>query len=686
MRCYSIFPLFVILVGPTAQAQEAPENTAANSDDALDELFVYGRALSQIGTSQSASEGLVGYDDIQQVPIARVGELVEAVPGMVATQHSGTGKANQYFIRGFNLDHGTDFSVSVEGVPINMRTHGHGQGYLDLSFLIPELVETTSFRRGPYSAQVGDFSSAASMDFDLYNRLPEKILAVSAGEDGYLRGLAGGSFDIGDGSFTGAVDATRYDGPWDLPEDLTQNKLHAAYNFELGKARINLLAQGYDASWDSTDQIPARAVQSGIISDLGFIDPDLGGESSRYALTGSADFGTWQLNAYVVDYELSLFSNFTYLLDDPVNGDEFEQRDDRRIYGASIVAGNERAFGKRNFFFRWGGDVRIDDIDEVALFNTSNRQRINTVRQDMVEQRSLAAFGEVETHFDDRLRLILGLRADYYDWDVSAVRSANSGNGNDTLVSPTLSLAYRINDGLETYVNWGQSFHSNDVRGATITVDPDSGEPVDSIPVLVQSSGAEVGLRMEQGQGFNATLVAFWLELDSELVYVGDAGTVEPNDATERVGFEATLFWQANEWLAANAAYTVTDSNFKTDQGGGTRIPGAVESTFTLGLNAAWKNGLRASARLRWLDEAPLVEDNSVRSGTSTLVNAGVAYRRGITEYRLDVFNLFDSNDDDIAYFYASRLAGEPVAGIEDIHYHPLEPRTVRASVTLHWE
>ncbi len=651
----------------------------------LEEIVVFGRAVEQIGTANSASEGLVGYGDLSIAPLLRVGELVETVPGMVATQHSGTGKANQYFLRGFNLDHGTDFAASVEGVPLNMRTHGHGHGYLDLNFLIPELVATSHYRKGPYSARVGDFSSAGSVEFTFYDRLEETVIGATVGGYDYYRGLAAGSLDAGGGVLTAAVDATRYGGPWELDEDLRQNKFYLGYAGELSGARTRISLQGYDGRWQSTDQIPRRAVESGLIGEQGFIDPDLGGNSERYSLNASLDFDRFRISAYAIDYRLSLFSNFTYFLDDPVASDEFEQTDDRSVFGASIVGALDRQLGARAITLRWGTELRFDDIGEVGLYSTEARVRNDIIRQDSVEELSISAYGEAEIALSERLRSTIGLRADWYDWTVDAFQPVNSGTGDDQLLSPKLTAAYRFRDSLEGYLNWGRGFHSNDVRGTTITVDPVSGEPADRVPALVRSDGAEVGLRFESGQRFNATIAAFWLELESELVFVGDAGTTEANDATERTGLELAAFWQANDWLAINAAYTVTDARFQQDQGGGREIPGAVGTTFSLGLTGAWKNGLYASARLRYLGDAPLIEDGSVESNDSLLVNAGVGYRMRNLEFRLDVFNLLDSDDDDIAYYYESRLPGETAEGVADVHFHPLEPRTVRASVTALW-
>jgi outer membrane receptor protein involved in Fe transport len=648
----------------------------------LEELVVYGRAEQQIGIARAASEGMVGYDDIRLPPLLRVGELVEAVPGMVATQHSGTGKANQYFLRGFNLDHGTDFSAHVEGVPINMRTHGHGQGYLDLNFMIPELVETTTYRKGPYDAAAGDFSSAGSVVFDYHDRL-KPALSVTVGSYDYYRGLAAGSLDTNAGVLSAALEATAYEGPWDLDENLRQYRMYLNYGFQLGDAFGHLRFEGYDGSWDSTDQIPRRAVEQGLIDERGFIDPDLGGETSRYAFSGALDFGSWGATAYAVGYDFTLFSNFTYLLEDPIEGDQFEQRDNRVIYGANVAGASDHTFAGRPTILRWGGDFRYDDIDEVGLYPTSARVRTDVIRDDTVEELSFAAFGEAELAITERLRAILGIRGDYYDWEVDAVESENSGRGDDTLVSPKVSLAYRVNDGLEAYANWGQGFHSNDVRGATISVDPLSGDPVDPVDVLVASRGAELGFRLERGSTFNLSLVGFRLELNSELVFVGDAGATEPSGRTLRRGVELNGFWQTTDWLAVDASYTYTDAEFTQDEGDGTSIPGAVKSTFTLGGNAFFANGIGASLRLRYLSPAPLIEDNSVRSESSLLLNGGVSWRHRALEARLDVFNLLDSNDDDISYFYASRLPDEPLEGVKDVHFHPLEPRSVR--VTLNW-
>ena len=305
---------------------------SSHAAEPMEEVLVYGRSTDQIGIATSASQGFVGLDDIDPPPLLRVGELVEAVPGMTATQHSGTGKANQYFLRGFNLDHGTDFSARLNGIPLNMRTHGHGQGYLDLNPIIPELVTTIRYQKGPYLARDGDFSSAGSVRFDYGANMTAPLLKVSAGSFGYRRSLIAASND----RYTVAADSTRYAGPWALDENLRQNKGHFGWTLPIEETQSRLELDYYDSSWRATDQIPQRAVAQNRISSSGFIDPDLGSNSRRYSLNASMSDNTTDGRLYAVSSQFQLFSNFTYFLENPDVGDEFEQVDERTLWGADL--------------------------------------------------------------------------------------------------------------------------------------------------------------------------------------------------------------------------------------------------------------------------------------------------------------------------------------------------------------
>ncbi|MEM9168254.1 MAG: TonB-dependent receptor [Pseudomonadota bacterium] len=659
-----------------AFAQSSPAETAQT-----EEIVVFGRAIDLIGEAKSGSEGVVGYSDFERRPLARVGELVEVIPGLVATQHSGTGKANQYFLRGFNLDHGTDFAAFIDGTPINFRTHGHGQGYLDLNFIIPELTERIDFRKGPYFADVGDFSAAATASFKTYDVLPTNIAQGTIGENGFRRGLVASSFKVGGGDLLVAGETVFFDSPFVLDEDLEKYNAFIKYSRSAGAAAWRVSLSAYDAQWTSTDQVPLRAIESGLIPRLGFIDPDLGGETTRIALNGGVDVGNWSANAYAIYYDFSLFSNFTLFVNDPVNGDEFEQRDERITLGGATRYAQPFVLAGAPAEFRAGGDLRYDDIFNIGLFNTAGRQRLSTVRDDEVTQFSVGGFAEVEVALSDRLRASVGLRGDVFTYDVASSIDVNSGDGSDAIVTPTANLAWRAADGLELYANYGQGFHSNDVRGASIAVDPVTGDPVDPVDVLVRAEGAEIGARMERG-AFNATLVGFWLELDSELVFVGDAGTTEPNDGTRRFGVEFNAFWRPAPWVVLDATAAYTDARFKNAAPGEDRIPQAVESVFGAGVTVEPFQDFAATLRLRRFGEAPLIEDGSVFSEPTTIVNLGFYKDFGAARLSLDILNLLDSEDADITYFFESQLPGEP-GPVEDIHLHPVEPRQLRGSIAF---
>ena len=656
----------------------AEEIQAGPASSDTDPIIVYGRQIEQIGIATSGSQGVVGYRDFEDRPISRVGELVENVPGVIATQHSGTGKANQYVLRGFNLDHGTDFAGFVDGAPINMRTHGHGQGYLDFNSLIPELVERIDFRKGPYFADVGDFSAAGTIAFKTWDRLPSPIVEAQIGEYGYYRGLAAGSVDLGsDGALLLGVEATLSNGPWVLDEDLEKYNGFAKFSSGTADHGWNIALSGYKARWTATDQVPQRAIDSGLIDRFGFIDDDLGGRTSRFAVTAQGRWGGLSVNAFAIGYRLRLTSNFTYFLEDPVNGDEFQQRDRRGVYGGAA----SYRFDMGSVTLKLGGDLRYDAIGKVGLYRSIGGRISGTIREDRVDEFSAGLYGEAEITLAPGLRAIAGVRGDLYGYDVKAGLPANSGDGSASILAPKFALAWVPVNGLELYANYGESFHSNDVRGATIKVDPVTGDPAQSVPVLPRARGAELGARVESGR-FTGALVGYWLTLKSELVFVGDAGSTQPNDATRRYGVEATAFWRPTDWLTLDGSAAFTNARFKDVPAGLRRITGSVGEVFAAGATVDLPSGFSGSLRLRHFGKAPLIEDGSVESDPTTLVNAGLYYRTGPVRIGLDLFNIFNAKDADITYFYESRLPGEADA-VEDRHVHPVEPRQIRASVRV---
>ena len=655
---------------PTIFAQEQGEPE-------IEEIHVWGRSLQLLGIADSASQGVVGYDDFSTRPIARVAELVEVIPGMIATQHSGPGKANQYFLRGFNLDHGSDFSTYFDGMPVNWRTHGHAQGYMDLNFIIPELIERLDFQKGPYFADTGDFSLAGSNRMKTYDSLQEGFSELNVGSEDEIRFLTADSFEVGDGILLYALEHQQTNGFFDLDQDVRKYNGILKYTGDIGNIPSRITFSAYNSVWVSTNQVPERAVQSGLIDRFGFIDPDLGGESYRYSLTGTFELSDWDLDLYASSYYMSLINNPTYMLNDSINGDEFEQEDERILLGGSLRNEAEtEIFGipvTRNI----GTDLRYDNVSELNLFYTVGRKRISSLREDEAEELSIGAFADLQFSLTDQLRATLGVRFDYYDFEVEALRPGNSGSDNDSLWQPKVSLAYRVNENLELYANYGQGFHSNDARTAVNTIDPATGYPTDSLDALVKGKGNEFGFRYDTLEGFNFSIARFELDLDSELVFVGDAGTTEPSDPSRRSGIELSSFWEIGEPLVFDISVAKSDGHFRGLPPGENAIPDAHDLVAAAGLTYHVPNGWTTSLRVRHFSDATLTKDESVKKDSSTLIHFGVSYEQDSWELGLDVFNLLDREDEDIAYWFESRLPSEAVA-VEDIHFHPSNKRAIR--------
>ena len=657
---------------PTALAQDT-QPTAGS-----DTVTIYGRALEQIGEAQSASEGVVGYADLSTRPISRAAELVEVIPGMIATEHSSGGKANQYFMRGFNLDHGTDFAGFIDGVPINQRSHPHMSGYLDLNLLMADLVERVEFRKGVQYAENGDYSSAGSASFVLYDRLPDNYVAARIDPDEY-RLSAAGSWDIGEGSLLVAASHEAGDGPFDLPADLNKNIVYVKYSQPLsmgamGDPRLRLGFIGYTNDWTASDQIPLRAVEAGAISRYGFIDPTNGGKSRRYIASAALEWDDASFLAYVQKSELNLFHNFTYFID-PVLGDQVEQVEDRMAAGARGRLERDFTLFGLKAEGRLGADAHFDWLDEAGLYRTTARVRTSAIARDEVDVMSADVWGDLTLHWTDRLRTTLGLRADYIDGEVSGLIPANAGSESGVQWSPKLNVAYTLTDDLEVYAGYGLGFHSNNIVGVVQTQDPVTGDPVDPATLFAESRGGEIGVRWEPNSTFNLSAAVFELDFDSELIYVGDAGISEPSDPTRRYGLEVAAFWNPVDWLAFDASYAYSHSRFKDAPSNLDRVPNTVEGVAAAGVTWLPGDGWEGSLRVRYLGPGPLIEDNSVRAPSTTLVNAGISKDFGSFEIGLDVLNLLDADDFDMVYFYESQLQGEP-APVEDIHFHPVHPQT----------
>ncbi|MDQ8179024.1 TonB-dependent receptor [Pelagicoccus sp. SDUM812005] len=627
------------------------------------------------GEAISASQGFAGGSDLSLSMADGAGGLLEAVPGMVATQHSGSGKANQYFLRGFNLDHGTDFSVSVDGMQVNTPSHGHGQGYADVNFLIPEMVSMVSYLKGPYYALVGDFASTGSASLQLRNVLEQDFAELALEEHGRQRVVAGMGRDWGKADTIFALELESNDGPWELDENL--DKRNALFRLSGGSydERYSVTAMSYDSSWDATDQIPERSVQAGELSDFGFVDPTVGGRTTRYSVSANwrRDVGHVRTfaTAYAIHYDMNLWSNFTYFLEDPENGDQFEQADRRQSYGMT--------FGKTFYYQELFGKQmsqtvalqgRWDAIDRLGLYATKERERLATVREDVADVVSTALAYEAKIDWTPRFRSHLGLRIDGTDMSVRGEQAGNTGSATDWIASPKLNLVYTMNDSVEWYASAGDAFHSNDARGAAVGIDP-----------LVRSHGREIGARYQLSGKVNTSIALWDLDLDSELLYVGDAGSTEASRPSERQGVDWTTFFALSEKVNADLDFAWSDAQFSDSSPDGNLIPGVVERKWGAGVSYQLTESLNLAARYRYFGGRPLVEDGSVYSEASDSVSLRLSREGESWDWTVQVSNLFDSRDPDISYYYESRLPGESLAGVADIHSHVMKPRTVQLRV-----
>jgi hydrogenase/urease accessory protein HupE len=692
---------FACLLGSSADAQQSTNAPAAEPEPQpkeeeavrLQEIVVTGRSDSQVGIADSASQGNVGQEQLKRRPIIRPGEVLETVPGFIVTQHSGEGKANQYYLRGFNLDHGTDFLTQVDGVPVNLVSHAHGQGWTDTGFLIPELVRTIGYQKGVYYAENGDFSSAGAANIQYFNTLPTGIAKVTGGSFNYYRGLLASSVKVGDGNFLYALEGNYNDGPWEHGNHYKKGNGVLRYSQERDGSGWSVTFMGYKADWNATDQIAKRAVDSGLIDRFGLIDPTDGGNSQRYSLAAEwhrqSDASATQVIAYGFYYDLDLFSNFTYFLADPVRGDQFEQPDRRWVSGLKAGHTLFHRIGKAESESTVGLQVRNDTIHN-GLFLTQARRRYATVREDDVWETSISPYAENKTRWNEWLRSSLGVRFDGFRFDVDSNRPENSGTRTDGLISPKGGIVLGPWAKTEVYLNGGLGFHSNDARGVNTRVDPVTGDPVQPADPLVRTYGAEVGARTAWVEGLQSTLAVWWLDIDSELVFLGDAGITEAGRPSRRYGIEFANYYAPTEWLTFDADFSFSKSRFRDnaiDPGTGLpvgrHIPGSVETVIAAGATVHDLQGFFGGLRLRYFGPRALIEDNSVRSDSTILLSANLGYELDKTwAIQAEVFNLLNRKDSAIDYFYTSRLPGEAAAGLDDIHFHPTELISFRIGLT----
>lgn len=650
-----------------------------------------------VGTSDAATQGVIRAELLESRPALRPGEILEYVPGLMVTQHSGDGKANQYFLRGFNLDHGTDFATSVDGMPVNMPSNAHGQGYSDLNFLIPELVDHINYRKGPYFADQGDFASAGAADIAYKSQLDEPFAQVTVGGNQYRRGVVAGSGSVGDGGqLLGAAELMTNNGPWTVREGLQRRNGLLKYSHGSAAQGFSAELMAYQADWHSTDQVPLRLIQAGTYNGASFgrydaIDPTDGGNTSRFSLSGEwhrrgADDAT-EISAYLMRYKLQLWSNFTYWMEDPEHGDQFSQKDQRTVSGLKARQSWDHVLGPWEARSEIGLQLRHDSA-RVGLYSTEARKVVTTTRDDDVTETLAGVFAQSEVTLSPWARTVWGLRVDKGFFEVNsrladAASQANSGSSNASQWSPKMSWIFGPWAKTEFFVNAGKGFHSNDARGTTAHIDPSSGEAVSPVSGLVASRGWELGARTEWIPGLQSSVAWWQLKFDSELVYVGDAGSTEASGSTTRRGMEWGNHWTPNRYVSVDADLAWTHGRYDN----GDHIPNSVDKVASASISLQNVGPWRSTLEWRYLGSGALIEDGSVRSIPSSTFNFRL--RRDMrdvfhhpVDLTLDIFNLTNRQVWDIQYSYSTQLSNES-APIDDRIVHAGEPRTVRLTARV---
>lgn len=640
----------VALVSLTGAAALPAQDVAQATQPTVEEIVIFGRNTDLVGRALSASEGYVGGADLLIRPLVKTSELLESMPGMVAVQHSGSGKANQYFLRGFNLDHGTDYSVHLDGVPLNMRSHGHGQGYLDVNGVIPETVDGIDYRKGPYYADLGDFSLAGASFINTIDRLPRPFVSGEAGADGWGRYVAGTSVDAGPGTLTLIGEYKNFDGPWAHGEQLNHLSLWGKYltATDFGEAAVTLSV--YQADWEPTEQIPERAIGSSVCPDaFCSLDPTARGETDRWIASVDLTGDAWRATLYAQHYDWTMSSNPTY--DAQIN-----QFDRRWTLGGR---GDRTLLDSDTLQLVAGAEFRYDEGDRIGVESFAQGRYTGDIAANEITELSMGPFLDATWYATRDLRVNAGLRYDWYDFDVTALNALSAaGNRTDSEVSPKLGLAYTPLDNLELYYNWGRGFHSNDARGVVNDVDP--------VPGLSTGTGYEVGGRLSLGD-FKLTSAYWWLDQDSELIFVGDSNSVEPRGGSEREGYELALFWQPLDWLAMDASFNASEARYVNNPEG-RYVEQAVEEAAQFGL-AITRPTWDASLRTRYLGPYALDAGNTYRGDSLTTTNFRGAYHWQSLTFFLEVINLFDSDGKEIVYYYPAHVAGFDPSGLraEDI-------------------
>jgi outer membrane receptor protein involved in Fe transport len=695
----SALTLALASIGTTAIAADNSLNGSASTGeigiaDSSNTVTVTGQHYANgVGTSDAASQGTINGNLLKDIAILRPTQVLENVPGLVVTQHSGDGKASQYFLRGYNLDHGTDFATSIEGVPVNMPSHAHGQGYSDLNFLIPELVQRITYRKGPYFPETGDFSSAGSANIVYRDHLDQNFANITLGDEKYRRLVLGGSKTLGNDGPTllGGLELLQNNGPWETAEKF--HKLNGVVRLTDGDAQHgwSVSGFGYNAHWNSSNPIPLAWVNSGQIDRFGAIDPTDGGNSSRAILTAEwhdsdAD-GYRKASVYAERYQLQLISNFTFYELRPLTGDQFEQHEQRNIFGGQLAEGwNYNLLGLKNST-EIGAQLR-HDRNNVGLQDTELRDPFEVKRHDFIRESLLGVYIDQNTTWTDWFKTKIGVRGDAIQMNVTSyTQPLNTGADHAHKLSPKLSLIFGPWQKTEVFYNYGRGFHSNDARGVIDKIDATTGSPSDPVPALVGSIGQEIGLRTEVIPGLQSSLALWSLNSESELTYTADSsiGSSEANGASRRYGVEWNNHWIAKPWLLFDADLAWTHARYAEKNANGdigNLIPNAASKVALLRATLRNRGAWSASLETRYIGGYPLTQDGSQKAPSAIVTNLRVQYdvnpKATVT---VDALNLLNRKYYDIAYAqdYRATPTGPDVPN--GVTVHPGEPREIRLSL-----
>ncbi|MBD0403517.1 TonB-dependent receptor [Flammeovirga sp. EKP202] len=611
--------------------------------------------------------------DIQTTPVNSSQDILRKVPGIIIGQHAGGGKAEQIFLRGFDLDHGTDINITVDGMPVNMVSHAHGQGYADLHFVIPETVEKIDFGKGPYYQNRGNFTTAGYVDFRTKQRLDNSTLKVEAGQFETYRLL--GMFNLMESEKQNAYVATEFlstDGFFESPQNFNRVNLLGKYTSQpTSNDLLGVTFSYFDSKWDASGQVPQRAVDSGLISRFGAIDDTEGGATSRSNILVDHtkiidENSSITSKVYFSKYDFELYSNFTFFLDDPVNGDQIKQKESRNIFGVSSEY--NKSFTTNSFSGSWqaGITLRNDQSIDNELSHTANRKEtLEYMKLGDINETNVGAY--VGTFIDiNKWTFNPSVRVDYFNFQYNdkLVTAYQTLSEKKAIVSPNLNVFYNATNELQLYLKSGKGFHSNDSR---VVVAEQGSE------ILPAAYGFDLGYIWKPTPKMLLSMAYWYLYMEQEFVYVGDAGVVEPSGKTKRQGVELSYRYQPLSWLFWNVDVNYTHARAIDEPEGANYIPLAPDFTFITGLNFQFKSGIYGGINIRHINDRPANEDNSITAHGYTVTDMNLGYKMKKMSFGIQIQNLFDVEWNETQFATESRLQHE-TAPVEEIHFTPGNP------------